>query len=115
MAPIFKSLLALAAVLPFALAAPARRSLKIRELHASASEIPGKYIVVFKEGSDMATISSHFNEARSLTKRDGEPVEIKAEYDMETFKGYAVAADSAAIEAIASKDEVSLRSLAKIN
>lgn len=103
MAPILKSLLALAAVLPFALGA---QSLKIRSSNAAAEEIPGKYIVVFKEGSNLTTIASHFSSARSLTKRNGDPVVIDAEYDLTGFQGYAVAADEVAIEEIAASEEV---------
>lgn len=106
MAPIFKSFLALAAALPFILAAPTQ-SLKIRSV-AGVEEVPGRYIVVFKENVAPSLIDAHKIGARQLAKRSGDPVEIDAEYDMDKFKGYAVAADEAAIEKLAASDEVSL-------
>ena len=99
MAPILKSLLAIAAVLPFALGASAASS-------GDDSQILGKYIVVFKEDSNLTSIASHFEKARSLTKRDGDPVVIEDEYELGAFKGYSVTADEAAIEAIAATEEV---------
>lgn len=114
MAPIFKSFFALAAALPFVLGATNSRSLKIRNFD-TGSEVPGRYIVVFKQDANVTAITEHFHTARSLTKRDGDPVEIDAEYDFQNFKGYAVAADEAAIEELAASDEVRTNLFATTN
>lgn len=75
MAPALKYLLTLAASLSVAFSAPTSSPLKIRSTD-SVDAIPGRYIVVFKENSNLTAIAQHFVEARSLKKRDGEPVEI---------------------------------------
>jgi hypothetical protein len=104
--PTVGSLATLAAVLlPFAFAAPTHHH-KIRNGNAK-DVIPNSYIIVYKDNIAAPAIAAHESTISSMiSKRDSQFAGIGAKYNMSSFKGYQVEADSAMIAQIAAAPEV---------
>ncbi|EAW10612.1 S8 family peptidase [Aspergillus clavatus NRRL 1] len=109
MQSIKRTLLLLGALLPAALAAPAR------EPHPSSNIIPGKYIITFKSGIDTAAIESHTAWASNIHKRNLErrglvggefPAGIERKFKIKDFAAYAGSFDPATIEEIRNSEDV---------
>jgi hypothetical protein len=105
--PTIGSLATLAAVLlPAAFAAPTHHH-KIRNADAK-DVIPNSYIIVYKDNVAAPAIAAHESTISSMiSKRDSSFAGIGAKYNMSSFKGYQVEADSATIAQIAAAPEVS--------
>jgi Peptidase inhibitor I9 len=104
--PSIGSLATLAALLlPFALAAPTHHH-KIRNADAK-DVIPNSYIIVYKDIVAALAIAAHESSISSMiSKWDAQFAGIGAKYNMSSFEGYQVEADSATIAQIAAAPEV---------
>ncbi|KAF1831622.1 subtilisin-like protease-like protein [Decorospora gaudefroyi] len=70
-----------------------------------SNAIDGKYIVVLKPDTDVASVVAHVNAVRRLARRDEA---VERQYDMGHFKGYAGSFDAATAEELKSLPEVLL-------
>lgn len=97
-------LAALAAILPAVFAAPAPVNLKIRNLEAR-DVVKDSYIVVYNNDVNATVFEASIAQVSSLlSKRDA--AGIGATYDIGTFKGYQVTADTATLAEIAASPDV---------
>ena len=95
-----------AAVLPFVSAAPTAHHHKIR--NAQAKEvIPNSYIIVYHENVSAPDIAAHeLMVSSTLSKRASTLNGVGHKYNLWSFKGYQIEADTATINQIANSPEV---------
>lgn len=98
-----------AALLPLAQGAPTeKRAGNSKYRNPDATDVvEDSYIVVYKEGTTNAAISAHeASITASLRRRDTAYTGIGANYNMTSFLGYQIQADSDTIDEIAASDDV---------
>lgn len=93
--------------LPAVFGAPAPLS-DVRNAKIQSREvIEGSYIVVYKDGLSSSAIESHEASISTILSKRDTGGGIEATYNLTSFKGYNIKADSAAIAEIESSPEVS--------